>query len=177
MPLSVLTGFTHSAICWFYNKSGKIKMLNYRKFLLGFITVSWIFLSGFNQPADNKSALEKQETTVEPAAATSLKPPKKPAKASAAHKIKSRAEPHDPIQYNALEKPLDLSIPFNDPDTDLKTGQKSTAQAGLTNIFAPPTKKKPRSLELDGDFLMSPEPEAEKRKSVDGAGIVIKLKP
>jgi hypothetical protein len=25
--------------------------------------------------------------------------------------------------------------------------------------------------------LMSPEPEAEKQKSVDGAGIVIKLKP
>lgn len=160
-------------------------MLNYRKFLLGFITASWLFLSGFNEPGENKSAVENQETTIEPAEAPTEKtlkslaekPPKKSAKTSAAHKIKHRAETHDPIQYNALEKPLDLSIPFKDPDTDLKADPKSAAQAGWTNIFAPETKKKPRSLELDGDFVMSPEPEAEKRKSVDGAGIVIKLKP
>ena len=83
-----------------------------------------------------------------------------------------------PLNRNEFEKPLDLSVPFkNSENADLKIEQKSTAQSRVTNIFAPETKKKPRPLELDGDFLMSPEPEAEKQKSVDGAGIVIKLKP
>jgi len=79
---------------------------------------------------------------------------------------------------NEFEKPLDLSVPFKNPENaTLKIEQKSTPQSRVTNIFAPETKKKRRPLEVDGDFLMSPEPEAEKQKTVDGAGFVIKLKP
>jgi hypothetical protein len=47
----------------------------------------------------------------------------------------------------------------------------------MTNIFAPETEKNHGPLELKGSFLMSPEPEAGKQKTVDGAGFVIKLKP
>jgi hypothetical protein len=88
------------------------------------------------------------------------------------------ADEKNTAERNELEKPLDLSVPFRDSENaDLKIEQKSSDQSQVNNIFAPETKKKPRSLELDGNFLMSPEPEVEKRKSVDGAGIIIKLKP
>lgn len=135
-------------------------MTNYRIFLLSFVTVSWVFLSGLNKTVDSDMpAMENQKTTI---------------KATDA----GIAGDNNPIKRNELEKPLDLSVPFKDSENaDLKIEQKSAAQSRVTNIFAPETKKKPRPLELDSDFLMSPEPEAEKQKSVDGAGIVIKLKP
>ena len=136
-------------------------MTNYR-LLLSFITVSWIFLSGFNQAVDDTSTEASQKTK----------------QATIKAKEDVVADEHNPVNYNELEKPLDLSVPFNNTENaDLKIEQKSATQNRVNNIFAPETKKKPRPLELDGDFLMSPEPEAEKRKSVDGAGIVIKLKP
>jgi len=107
-------------------------MTNYRILLLSFLTISWIFLCGLNNP----------------------------------------------VNPNEFEKPLDLSVPFKTPENaNLKIEQKSTPQSRVTNIFAPETKKKRRSFEVDGGFLMSPEPEAEKQKTVDGAGFVIKLKP
>jgi len=43
------------------------------------------------------------------------------------------------------------------------------------SIFAA-TPKPPRTLLLDGQLIMSPEPEADKKKSMDGAGISINLK-
>jgi hypothetical protein len=90
----------------------------------------------------------------------------------------SVADDNNPIKRNEFEKQLDLSVPFKDSENvDLKVEQNSDAQTQMNNIFAPETKKKPRSLELDSGFLMSPEPEAGKQKSVDGAGFVIKLKP
>ena len=83
-----------------------------------------------------------------------------------------------PSQHNEFEKRLDLSVPFEHSENiGLNNIQKAVAQSLVTNIFAPETKKKPQPLELKGGFLMSPEPEFEKRKSVDGAGIVINLKP
>ena len=82
------------------------------------------------------------------------------------------------IGHNEFEKPLDLSVPFKDSENaNLNDVQKSTAQNLVAKTFASETKKKPGPLELNGRFLMSPEPEVEKRKSVDGAGIVINLKP
>ena len=81
------------------------------------------------------------------------------------------------VKSNEFEKPLDLSVPFkNSENADLKDVQKSTTQNLVANTLASETKKKPGPLELNGSFLMSPEPEVEKRKSVDGAGIVINLK-
>lgn len=176
-------------------------MTNYRIFLLSFLTVSWVFLSGLNRPIENDISTEETQKTeaelksIEAENNTRKLPEIKQTKANS--RIKSaRANPqntkqttinasapdvaddNNPIQHNELEKPLDLSIPFkNHESAVLKFEQKSAVQSQETNIFAPETKKKPRPLELDGDFLMSPEPEVEKQKSVDGAGIVIKLKP
>lgn len=153
-------------------------MTDYRIFLLIFLTVSWTFLSGLNKPIDNNmSAMEKQKTAVENnlvEAENSRKPAKTKQttiKAGVTHNKNS-------TKRKELEKPLDLSVPFKEAEnTNLKVEQTPAAQSRVTNIFAPETKKKPRSLELDGDLLMSPEPEAGKQKSVDGAGFVIKLKP
>lgn len=129
-------------------------MTNYRIFLLIFLTVAWVFLSGLNQAVDYAMPTEETQKT-----------------------DSAGAGDNRPTQGDELEKPLDLSLPYVDSENaELKREQKPTAQSGVSNIFFPETKKKVRSLELDGDFLMSPEPEAEKLKSVDGAGIVIKLK-
>jgi len=176
-------------------------MTNYRKFLLSFLTVSWIFLSGLNKPVDNDMSTEEtQKTEVElksietehntrklleteqAKAKGSVKPVKANPQKAKHTAIKATdagvADDNNPIKRDEFEKPLDLSVPFKDAENaDLKIEQKSAAQNRVTNIFAPETKKKPRPLELDSGFLMSPEPEAEKQKSVDGAGIVIKLKP
>lgn len=168
-------------------------MTNYRIFLLGFLTVSWFFLSGLNKAVDNDmSAMEKQKTAVELISVEAentrklLKTRQVKVKSVKANPQKTKqttikaadAGDNNPINSNGLEKPLDLSVPFKgSEDADQKIEQKSATQNRVTNIFAPETQKKPRPLELDGDFLMSPEPEAEKQKSVDGAGIVIKLKP
>jgi hypothetical protein len=174
-------------------------MTNYRLFLLSFITVSWVFLSGINKIVDNDmSTEESQKTEVElksietenntrklletEQAKGSVKPVKANPQKAKHTTINATdtdvADGNNPNKSNEFEKPLDLSVPFKSSENaDLKNEQKSTAQSRETNIFAPETKKKPRPLELDGDFLMSPEPEAEKQKSVDGAGIVIKLKP
>lgn len=175
-------------------------MTNYRIFLLSFLTVLWVFLSGFNKPADNDvPALETQKTEAE----LKLIETGNNRKTLNAHQIKAErnvipvnaspqktkqttikaigtsiANENNPVERDEFEKPLDLSVPDKVSENALlKIENKSVAQSQATDIFVPDTKNKPRSLELDGDFVMSPEPEAEKRKSVDGAGIVIKLKP
>ena len=173
-------------------------MTNHRLFLLSFLTVLWVFLSGFNKPADNDmTALEAQKTEVElKLTETENNTPKvletNQVKAQGkvvspnedTQKIKqttikatdaSIANENNPIERDEFQKPLDISVPFKVSENGfLKTDNKSSAQNQETDIFAP---KKPRPLELNGNFLMSPEPEAGKLKSVDGAGIVIKLKP
>jgi hypothetical protein len=177
-------------------------MTNYRVFLLSFLTVSWVFLSGFKEPVDKDIlVVEKQKTAVEPESFETehilrLREAKQiKAKSNAGHVMASPqkaeqtttnatasdlADDNNPLKPNEFEKPLDLSVPFKDKDAenaDLKVEQKLATQNRAPNIFAPDAKKKPRPLEVDSGFLMSPEPEAEKQKSVDGAGIVIKLKP
>jgi len=171
-------------------------MTNYRLFLLSFLTVSWFFLSGFNKPIDNTmSVIETQKTERELQSAETENIKKtldtEPAKTknnvlSVKRKTQkitlatdtTNTDKDTPSQHNEFEKPLDLSVPFNTSEnTDISNIQKAVAQSLVTNIFAPETKKKPQPLELKGGFLMSPEPELEKRKSVDGAGIVINLKP
>jgi hypothetical protein len=179
-------------------------MTNYRIFLLSFVTVSWVFLSGLGKPVDNDmSAMENQKTAVELKSVETentrklLETKLETKQLQAKSNVKSvKANPqktkqtiikatdagvageNNSIKRNEFEKPLDLSIQFDDAENaDLKIEQKPAAQNGATNIFTPETKKKPRPLELNGGLLMSPEPEAEKRKSVDGAGIVINLKP
>ncbi|NOT83443.1 MAG: hypothetical protein HOP02_01405 [Methylococcaceae bacterium] len=78
------------------------------------------------------------------------------------------------IVNNDLQQSLNLSIPF---ESDLPADQNSAAQNQKSNIFAPDATKKPQSIRLDGNVLMTQELEAEKRKTLDGAGISINLKP
>lgn len=75
-----------------------------------------------------------------------------------------------------LQKALDLSLSLGDVETTtLNEMQNRANQPGPISIFA--AKKKPqRSLSLDGQLLMSQEPEADKTKSMEGAGISINLK-
>ncbi|MEI6066302.1 MAG: hypothetical protein WCP96_03110 [Methylococcaceae bacterium] len=171
-------------------------MTNYRLFLLSFLTVSWVFLSGFNKTIDNtmivvetqKTERELQTTETENIKKTLDTDPAKVKNNTLSVKINPQkitlatdttsTDKDNTSQHNEFEKPLDLSVPFNTSEsTDENNIQKAVAQSLVTNIFAPETKKKPQPLELKGGFLMSPEPELEKRKSVDGAGIVINLKP
>jgi hypothetical protein len=168
-------------------------MTNYRILLLSFLTVSWIFLSGLNKPVDNNMSTEEtQKTEIEtennPHGLLDSKQVKVKNKVNSVKENPEKtiskgtdagvADEYNPANRNELEKPLDLSVPFNNTEnTDLKIEQKLAAPNRVNNIFAPENKKKRRPLEVDGNFLMSPEPEAEKQKSVDGAGIVIKLKP
>ena len=77
---------------------------------------------------------------------------------------------------NELESPLDLSVPFKGfENNDLE--KKWAEPIETISIFPTDSQKNPRPLELNGGLLMSPEPQAEKRKTIDGAGIVINIKP
>ncbi len=171
-------------------------MTNHRLFLLSFLTVLWVFLSGFNKPVDNTMVVvetQKTERELQSAETENIKKmldtdpvkaknnalsvKRKPQKITLAADTTS-TDKDNASQHDEFEKPLDLSVPFKDSENvDLNNVQKEVAQSLVTNIFAPETKKKQQPLELKGGFLMSPEPELEKRKSVDGAGIVINLKP
>jgi len=76
-----------------------------------------------------------------------------------------------------FQKPLDLSMPFKDSENAWLTIEQNKAVQGESlNIFASEKEKKLRPLYLDSQVLMSQEPEVDKRKSLDGAGIVINLK-
>ncbi|MEQ1637279.1 MAG: hypothetical protein ABL903_11340 [Methylococcales bacterium] len=83
-----------------------------------------------------------------------------------------------PVSNNATQKSLNLSVPFStDSSTALPAGQNNAPQNLKSNIFAPNTTKKPQSIRLDGNVLMTQELEAEKRKTLDGAGITLNVKP
>ncbi len=137
-------------------------MKKYRLFLLGLVAAVLVLLSGNVFPAEKQqtSSNAKRNQTKTQQRFTS---PKK-----TALRVNDDAE---------LQKTLDLSIPFKEPEnTGLTVEQDSLVQGELSNMFAADQKKKPRPLYLDGQMLMSPEPEVDKRKSLDGAGIVINLK-
>ena len=75
------------------------------------------------------------------------------------------------------QKSLDLSIPFKDAENSWQKAEQNKGAAGeSSNMFASEYKKKAQPVNLDGQLLMTQEPETDKRKSVDGAGIVINLK-
>ena len=151
-------------------------MTNYRIFLLSFATVSWIFLSGLSLPVNNDNpATDHQKTAtalISVDAESSRKLPEetksnvkynraKPKKTKQKTTKALSADDGKPIDRNELLNPLDLSVPFQGSENvDLKTEQQSPAPGGIIDIFATETKKKPRQLELDSGFLMSPEPQA-----------------
>lgn len=132
-------------------------MKKYHLFLWGFISVAFAFLSGFNKPVLSQNEV-KQKNAPEKQALV---------KGSSADKTGRDAG-------KDKQKPLDLSVPL--ADSDLSSQNNKAADSEENGLFAREPKKQTLPIELKGGWVTSPEPEAEKRKSVDGAGIVIDLK-
>jgi len=88
----------------------------------------------------------------------------------------SQSESASPVIDKEQQKSLDLSLSIDDLEKNALNEQIDHAfETAPESIFAI-QKKPPRSLTLDGQILMSQEPEADKKKSMDGAGISINLK-
>ncbi|MEQ1620911.1 MAG: hypothetical protein ABL919_05860 [Methylococcales bacterium] len=74
------------------------------------------------------------------------------------------------------QKALDLSLSIENLEkSPLLFSPSPSIEVAPNSIFTA-TPKPPRTLLLDGQLIMSPEPEADKKKSMDGAGISINLK-
>ncbi|MGZ3891588.1 MAG: hypothetical protein ACXVI9_13865 [Mucilaginibacter sp.] len=155
-----------------------MRIKSYRLFILGFVAASFILLTGFEQSDVNKvlpSSAEKQVVSeVKKDQSSFVKPKEKKTK----HRQKAVPNAKNLAAEEAeLQKPLDLSMPFKDSESaGLTIEQNRAVQEESLNIFSSGKNKMPRPLYLDGQMLMSQEPEGDKRKSFDGAGIVINLK-
>lgn len=171
-----------------YTRMEQMKMKNYG-LIFGFMAVLLGFLLGITVYAEDETpALEKQNSNglskqIPPKTKTS-KSKKSKAKSTVTKqetKAKSgqtESTDGDIQDEDELQKPLDLSIPFQSvEDVGLKNEQSQTAQSRVPNLFAAENKKKQRPLKLDGGVLMSQEPEAEKQRSLDGAGIRLNVNP
>ncbi len=168
-------------------------MISNRIFVLNFLAISWFFLSGFEGKAVSvdmlKTAVSVESFEYEQSQKILEKKLLKAKKASKIIKLnpkiitpekgtESLAADNMIIERNEFDMPLDLSVPFTSAESsDYQIQQKGSGQVDEVDLFELKTKKKPRALELNGGLLMSPEPEVEKRKTVDGAGIVINIKP
>ena len=161
-----------------------MRIQKYRLFLLSFVTASFVFLTGFEQsgandalaPAEKQAVLnevkEDQAKAPKSLVKSKQKNTKNKRKGNSAFAAKNSA-----VEESELHKPLDLSMPFNTSESAALTiEQKKAVQKESLNIFSSEKDKKLRPLDLDGQMLMSQEPEGDKRKSFDGAGIVINLK-
>jgi len=153
-----------------------MKIKNYRLFLLGFVTVSFIFLTGLQEADVNDAPLpEKQAAsiTVKSSQDFSKESPDKSKLKKAINKPTVPSANEDAV----LQKALDLTIPFKASENAwLKTEQSKVASGESLTMFTSGKKRRPRTINLDGQMLMSQEPEVDKQKSVDGAGIVFSLK-
>lgn len=94
---------------------------------------------------------------------------------------KSSTESIEAIQKatdNELKQPLDLSIPFKAPSNNKPSFGDSNhkPKEGTEGLFVRKSPKKESPFQLKGHFISSPEPEIEKHKSVDGAGIIFNIK-
>ena len=97
-------------------------------------------------------------------------------KAQKKRKVDRQKPPEDETDTLAKQKPLDLSIPFSEVERKMRlAGPSPKKPPRKTNLFA--AEKERQTVQVNGRLLMSPEPEVEKQKSADGAGIVINLKP
>jgi hypothetical protein len=155
-------------------------MTTYRLFLFSFLTVLWIFLSGFNKPIANAiSTQDIQKTELELQSIETKNTRKMQQRKSITISVADTGMINkNLVKADEFDKTLDLSVPFRESENNsLKNKQKLVIQGQMTNMFAPETEKNHEPLELNGDLLMSPEPEVGKQKTVDGAGFVIKLKP
>ncbi len=145
-----------------------------RIFLSGFLAVSCVFLSGYIEAAEShRPAVTKQKPVVEVTLRNNTKFVKTNLQKSAII-----ADNDSLAKQGGLQKPLDISIPHMDiEENGSVTGQNTGTQDQETNIFASENKNKTRSVQVDGRLLTSQDPEGEKLKSTEGAGIVINIKP
>jgi hypothetical protein len=151
-------------------------MKNYRLFLLNFAMASFISLTGFQKPSVNHAPLKEKQIASLNVKAVQFKSKKSLVKQSGKDKHFVAAANNTPDEDAEFQKMLDLSIPFNASENAwLKTEQNKIAQKESSTIFIN-GKKKSQPIHLDGKMLMSQEPEVDKQKSLDGAGIVIILK-
>jgi hypothetical protein len=153
-----------------------MKMNNYRLFILGFVTISFVFLTGFGRSdANNELLTEKQAASVN---VKKVQLNSKESPVTSKHKKTVNKHSVPSANENAeFQKSLDLTIPdISSEAAWLRIDRNKMPQLETSNMFTTEKQKKPRSVGLDGQMLMSQEPEADKQKSLDGAGIVITLK-
>ncbi len=147
-----------------------MKIDTYRLFLVCFIAASMTLLTGFQEPDfDNVTLSGKQPVSGEKNKDRRSKQGLKRKNI----KNKSVLRVDDPVD---VPKPLNLSIPFKASDSNVLKAEQPRDAVESSTIFAKENKKRQGPLDLNGQMLMSQEPEMDKRKSVDGAGIVINLK-
>jgi hypothetical protein len=156
-----------------------MKTKNYRLFLLGFVTVSLVLLTGFKNPTVNDAVLAETHAVSAEVKKVQLSSNESRGK-SRQKRINNKhlaSNAKDSIAKDTeLQKSLDLSISFKESENAwLQVDQNTIVRAESSNMFTA-NKKKPRAVDLDGQMIMSQEPEADKRKSLDGAAIVINLK-
>ncbi|MGZ5045127.1 MAG: hypothetical protein ACXV8P_10080 [Methylobacter sp.] len=154
-------------------------MKNYRLFVLGFVTASFILLTGFEKSGVHNvlsPAAKKTVSNEVKKVQSKSKLKTKKTKYKQKEDLVPNAE-NSTVEEAELQKPLDLSMSFEDSESaGLTIEQNKAAQKESLNIFPSEKKKKTLPLYLDGQMLMSQEPEVDKQKSVDGAEIVINLK-
>lgn len=77
-----------------------------------------------------------------------------------------------------IKAPLDLSLPVKNLDDGKPDfiDARDPEQTIFDELFTAKVKKPESPIQLKGGWIHSPEPEVEKRKSVDGAGIMINFK-
>jgi hypothetical protein len=73
------------------------------------------------------------------------------------------------------QKSLDLTVPSRNVSFEESPEILAIGQSVPPNALSVVNQGKPRVIDLNGHFIMSQEPEAEKMKSTDGAGVVINL--
>jgi hypothetical protein len=139
-------------------------MKNYSVVLLNLMMGACLFLYGHGTVAETDVGKNRASVSAKQDQAENNKSSGQKANAPA-------VDTDNADQAFELQKPLDLSIPFEVIDS---TGQKSEKNAAAQNLF---TARKQRTLQLNGGAVMTQEPEGEKQQSVDGAGIIFSLKP
>jgi len=150
-------------------------MKNYRLYILGFVTISFVFLTGFEKFDVNNTLLTEKKAALN-VKKVQLNSNEKPVKSKHKKTINKHSLP-SANEDAELQKSLDLTIPsISSENAWLKIEQNKMNQLETSNMFTTEKQKKPRSVDLDSQMLMSQEPEMGKQKSLDGAGIVITLK-
>lgn len=97
-----------------------------------------------------------------------------PIGAAASVPLPLKKTPAKTLDYKISEPLLDLELPFKVSNYPI---EQNLLPPAATDIFTQNKEKSPQAIRLDGTVLMTHEQETEKRKSLDGAGIAINIKP